>query len=204
MGVQDQLDTPFRRAMLYVIEQLGEVGVMKLEKILYLADLEHYRRMGRKITGAKWVRHNFGPMAKSVVPSTKLMQGHEITASPETSGQYSSVVYRRGPSPRFAAGLDTTERASLDFVLALTRNMTATDAAKLTYNTTPMLKHLQAEAATGTKQLDVPLRFALTADQLQTAATMRPKASAARRLAFKRAELDRVADLQRAALSARG
>ena len=41
--------------MLYVVERLGEVGVMKLEKILYLADLEYYT------SGAQDHRREVGP-----------------------------------------------------------------------------------------------------------------------------------------------
>jgi Protein of unknown function (DUF4065) len=33
----------------------------KLVKYLYLADVEHYRRTGKQLTGFRWIFHHYGP-----------------------------------------------------------------------------------------------------------------------------------------------
>jgi len=200
-ATDDQLDTPFRRAMLYVIEQLGEVGVMKLEKILYLADLEHYQRYGRKITGARWVRQRLGPVAKSVLPSTRMMAGQEISVSKAHVGDYTSDVYRPGPQPRFRPQLTTSERAVLDQIIELTRSITATDAARITYETTPMLARLEIERREGHELLDEPLSFDRTDAETARVSRRNPTASESARSTFKQAELARVADLVEASVT---
>src|SRR5438552_223306 len=67
----------FSRALVYVVAELGQVGVTKLEKILYLGDLEHFRRAGRTITGAKWLRYKLGPMAKRLPHVRDALVGYE-------------------------------------------------------------------------------------------------------------------------------
>lgn len=200
-ATDDQLDTPFRRAMLYVIERLGEVGVMKLEKILYLADLEHYHRYGRKITGARWVRQRLGPVAKSVLPSTRMMDGQEISVSKALVGEYTSDVYRPGPQPRFHPQLTTSERVVLDQIIELTRSISATDAARITYETTPMLARLEIERRQGHELLNEPLSFDRTAAETARVSRRHPTASENARRAFKQAELARVADLVEASVA---
>jgi Antitoxin SocA-like, Panacea domain len=50
-----------------------------LYKILWLADLEHYRRTGRSLTGATaYTKHRFGPVPKDVMPTFELIVGNEI------------------------------------------------------------------------------------------------------------------------------
>ena len=187
--------------MLYVIEQLGEVGVMKLEKILYLADLEHYQRYRRKITGARWVRQRLGPVAKSVLPSTRMMAGREISVSTDLVGDYTSDVYRPGPRPRFHPRLTTTEREVLDQIIELTRSISASDAARITYQTTPMLARLEIERREGHELLDEPLSFDRTDAETARVSRRVPSASEGSRRAFKQAELARVADLVEASVA---
>jgi hypothetical protein len=187
--------------MLYVIQQLGEVGVEKLEKILYLADLEYFHRTGRKITGARWVRHNFGPMAKAIIPSRNLMNGREITVSEESVGGHSSSVYRVGPAPRFAPEVAPDQRATLDRVIRMLATVTAAQASQLTYETLPMQERLKAEAEVGREILDVPLVFDDSRERVARLAHRSPTATAEARTAFKRSELARVSDLQGLAVS---
>ncbi len=203
-ATDDQLDTPFRRAMLYVIERLGEVGVMKLEKILYLADLEHFQRHHRRITGARWVRQRLGPVAKAVLPSTRMMAGQEITVTRDAVGDYTSDVYRPGPRPRFRPHLTSTEREVLDQVIELTRHLSANDAARMTYETTPMLARLEVERREGRQMMDEPLAFDRTDAETARVSRRVPTASAESRHAFKRAELARVSDLVEAAVARSG
>lgn len=195
------LPTRFRRAVLYVVEELGEVNVTKLQKILYLADLEHFNDTGTTLTGARWVRYTHGPMAKALVPSTSLMDGHEVTVSIEPAGQYEAKVYRPGPAPRFRPGLTAEERATLDRIIALARPLTAKESIRLAYNTGPMRLLLRLEEAAGSVMLDVEIPFEMDESTLADAASPSTVVDAQSRAIFKRRELDRIRDLRDGALA---
>jgi Protein of unknown function (DUF4065) len=197
----DQLASRFRRAMLYVIEELGEVGTTKLQKILYLADLEHFHATGTTLTGARWVRYTHGPMAKALIPSTLTMAGHEVAVSMETAGPYGTRVFRPGPAPRFRPALAAEERRALDAIIALTRELSATETIQLAYNTSPMRALLRLEEGRE-PMLDVEIPFDLNEgvvgdSTVPTVARKTPEQIAS----FKRQELERAADLVDAAAS---
>lgn len=201
---QDQLPSRFRRALLYVVEQLGEVNVTKLQKILYLSDLEHYRASGTTLTGARWVRYTHGPMAKALLPSRNLMDGHELEVREEDWGGFGAQVFRPGPTPRFRPALASEERETLDRIVNLTRQLSTKDTIRLAYNTSPMRVMQGIERAQGgTLLLDVDLPFEPELQAISDAATEEPKKSAQDRSAFKRRELRRIADLQEAGIHTR-
>jgi hypothetical protein len=191
----EQLASRFRRAMLYVINELGEVGTTKLQKILYLADLEHFHATGTTLTGARWVRYTHGPMAKALVPSTLAMDGHEIAVSIETAGPYGTRIYRPGPAPRFRPNLASEERSALDAILALTRQLTATETIQLAYNTAPMRTLLRLEEGRE-PMLDVEIPFDVDDDLVREAVEpITPQRAREEIAAFKRLERERIADL---------
>ena len=195
------LPSRFRRALLYVVEALGSVSVTKLQKVLYLADLEHHALTGTTMTGARWVRYTHGPMAKALLPSTQVVDGHEIEVSNEPVGPYDARVYRPGPAPRFRPNLAPEEKATLDRILALVRQLTTKDAIALAYNTAPMRLLQRIEGETGQIQLDVEIPFELDDATSADVASPEPAADVAAVVAFKRRERERVRDLQEAAIS---
>jgi hypothetical protein len=195
------LPSRFRRALLYVVEALGSVSVTKLQKVLYLADLEHHALTGTTMTGARWVRYTHGPMAKALLPSTQVMDGHEIEVSNEPVGPYDARVYRPGPAPRFRPNLAPEEKATLDRILALVRQLTTKDAIALAYNTAPMRLLQRIEGETGQIQLDVEIPFELDEATIADVASPEPAADVAAVVAFKRRERERVRDLQEAAVA---
>jgi hypothetical protein len=195
----EQLASRFRRAMLYVIEGLGEVGTTKLQKILYLADLEHFCATGTILTGARWVRYTHGPMAKALVPSTLAMDGHEIAVNIEAAGPYGTRIYRPGPAPRFRPNLAPEEREALDTIMALTRDLTAAETIELAYNTAPMRVLLRLEEGRE-PMIDVEIPFELPDDIVREGAAPSVVAKTPEELAaFKRHEVERTADLVDAA-----
>jgi hypothetical protein len=195
------LPSRFRRALLYVVEALGSVSVTKLEKILYLADLEHHALTGTTLTGARWVRYTYGPMVKALVPSNQLMDGHEVEVSTEPMGPYDAHVYRPGPAPRFRPNLASEEKGALDRILALVGPLTTKDAIALAYNTAPMRLLQRIEGETGQIQLDVEIPFELDEATIADVASPEPAADVAAVVAFKRRERERVRDLQEAAVA---
>lgn len=194
------LPSRFRRALLYVVEQLGSVSVTKLQKALYLADLEHFTLTGTTLTGARWVRYTHGPMAKALIPSTQVMDGHEIDVATEPVGSYEARVYRPGPSPRFRPNLAAEEREALDRIIALVRPLSTDDAIRLACNTAPMRFLQRIEAETGNLQLDVEIPFELDDATVADIATRELCADLGEIVAFKRQERARIYDLQEAAL----
>jgi hypothetical protein len=174
---------------------------MKLEKILYLADLEHFHRTGSSITGTEWVRHRLGPIAKAVPVQTRAMKDREVVVTEEPVFGHTSTVYRPGPSPRFTPDLPAPEQASIDRVLLLVKSLNAAEAAKLAYETTPMLARLQVEAKAGHALWDVPLVFDRSPEAVARVSVRQPKATAERRRTFKRAERARVDDLVKASIA---
>ncbi len=177
------------------------MSVTKLEKILYLSDLEHHTLTGTTMTGAQWVRYTHGPMAKALVPSTQVMDGHEIDVATEPVGSYDATVYRPGAAPRFRPNLAPEEKAALDRILVLVGPLSTKDAIALAYNTAPMRLLQRMEAETGQVQLNVDIPFDLDDATIADVATPAPVADSATVLEFKRRERDRVRDLQEAAIS---
>src|SRR5450759_1342586 len=111
------------------------------------------------MTGARWVRYTHGPMAKALLPSAQVMDGHEIEVSNEPVGPYDARVYRPGPAPRFRPNLAPEEKATLDRILALVGQLTTKDAIALACNTAPMRLLQRIEGETGQIQLDVEIPF---------------------------------------------
>jgi hypothetical protein len=205
-GASSRLETPFRQAIVYVVDQLREVSITKLEKILYLADLENFhatgaRFTGARFTGARWVRHQFGPMAKTTVPSRNMMDGWEVSVTEAKIGPYDATIFRPGPRPRFRPQLTKQAQKSLDRIIEMTRSLNADDVVRVAYNTTPMLERLQVEEAEGHETWDVTLTFENHLGRIASIASHRPKAALGARIAFKSAEVHRVEDLQRAAIA---
>jgi hypothetical protein len=133
-------------------------------------------------------------MATALVPSTVAMDGHEIVVSFEAAGPYGSRVYRPGPAPRFHPDLAAEERGTLDPIIALTRELTATEAIQLAYNTSPMRALLRLEEGRE-PMLDAEIPFDLDDQVVREAAgpTSSPK-TPEQIASFKRRELQRVAD----------
>lgn len=191
------IDDAFSRALLYVVQSLGEVGVTKLEKILYLADLEHFHRTGQTITGANWVRYKLGPLAKKLIPARNEMNGHEISVSAEQWGGREAQVFRPGRQPRFAPQLAEDKRRDLDRIIEMLRSASADDAIRLAYRTSPM-EFLQAMEH-GRPRYNVRIPFELEGRVIAgVAAPNRPKVQGRRE--FKLEELARISDLQEAGL----
>ncbi len=61
----------FRELIIYIAERCQDTeffGATKLNKILYRADFEAFRRFGRPITGAPYFRLPNGPAPKALIP----------------------------------------------------------------------------------------------------------------------------------------
>jgi hypothetical protein len=141
-------------------------------------------------------------MAKALLPSRNLMDGHEIEVRAEEWGDFEAQVYRPGPAPRFRPDLAAEERATLDKILHLTRNIATDQAINLAYNTIPMRVMQSLEQASGGGiLLNAEIPFDVDLQLVADVSGERPQVSPDERGAFKERELARIADLQEGALS---
>jgi Antitoxin SocA-like, Panacea domain len=153
--------TPYRRTLLYLAQTLGQIPSTRLHKIVYLIDLEYFRRYGRTLTGAPWVRHNYGPMTKALLPALNEMVGHELEERSKTTRSDRTLkLIEPGPAPRFQPDLGPAEQDVADFIVELTRQLSDRQVVDLAYATTPMRAILRREATLGRKLIDEPLDFA--------------------------------------------
>lgn len=189
----------FEQALLFAVRSLGQVNVTKLEKLLYLADLEYFHRAGRTLTGARWVRYELGPLARRLVPARNEMVGYELAVADEKQGDWTAHVYRPGPSPRFEPALEPAEQEDLERVIKLARPLNTDQMIKLAYNTTPMRFLLSKEQ--GHPRFNVPIPFELDLGVVAASTGEQPDADVNERRSFKAAELVRIADLQEAMLA---
>jgi hypothetical protein len=189
----------FDQALVYVVRQLGQVNVTKLEKILYLADLEHFHRTGTTLTGARWVRFKLGPLAYRLDHSRRELNRHEVEVSTEPQGDREANVFRPGSDPRFDPNLTKDDLRDLDTILRITLNLDAEEMIALAYNTTPMRFLLSKEGGTPRYRVGIP--FDLTFEVRAQTAGETPTASPEERVDFKLREVARIADLQEATLS---
>lgn len=152
--------TPYRRTLLYLAQRLGEVPNTRLHKVVYLIDLEYHRRYGRTLTGAPWVRHNYGPMTKALLPALDEMAGHELVQRVKTTRSDRTLkLVAPGPAPRYQPDLGPAEQEVADFILGMTERLTDSQVLDLAYSTTPMRAVLRREATLGKKLIDAPLEF---------------------------------------------
>ncbi len=151
MPFENPTATRYRRALLYLVEHVGSIPRLRLQKVMYLIDLEHFHRYRRTLTGAPWDRYQLGPMNRAYLPSLALMAGFELVEEArQTSKGHVIKLLRRGPAPRFDASFDVAERETIDFILELTRELTDDEVVALAYETAPMrfLQAMEAEAGT--------------------------------------------------------
>jgi hypothetical protein len=75
----------------YVMSKLVDIrasfGKTKLVKLLYLIDIESYRRYSRRLTGLDWLFYHYGPYALEIDQALKqidliIPQEDTITTSP--------------------------------------------------------------------------------------------------------------------------
>lgn len=107
----------FKELILYFAqrsEQLGDdgFGMVKLNKLLYRADFEAFRLLGRSITGETYERQDYGPVARDLpIALDELAASGRLTWQRIPAGPHMRTVPRAGqtdevaPDPR-AFGAD--------------------------------------------------------------------------------------------------
>jgi hypothetical protein len=81
-----------------------KLGAVKLHKILWFADGEHYVRRGKPITGERYIKEEFGPFATHVpeVVNELQMKGYLQTGEKELFGRVQHVFIGKGEPDKSA------------------------------------------------------------------------------------------------------
>jgi hypothetical protein len=121
MAQEVEFDGARLRALaLYVCHRCSRFqrfGTMKLSTVLWYADFEHYRRFGRAITGATYVRKPEGPVARELaVTLHDLVAGHLL--EPVTAAHGDVEPRYRAPREPDLARFDGNAIAIVDRAIA--------------------------------------------------------------------------------------
>jgi uncharacterized phage-associated protein len=136
---EDFSPTKLQEVIAYVVSAVGTVGRVKLTKLIYLIDLEHFGRHGTTLTGATWVRWDHGPMIRGLKEIGGELDGFEITIREYVDGAgHQRVDYRPGSTKRFAPRLRDHEIAIVASVLDTYGKASMTRLLAVAYATPPM------------------------------------------------------------------
>lgn len=114
----------------------ADLGATKLNKILWFADLDHYRRTGRSITGASaYTKLQHGPVPKGIDRAlAALTTEHKIAQSTENYHGFPKAMFLALTRPDFSP-FTADEIATVDMVAELIcRDHTAASISRLSHD----------------------------------------------------------------------
>ncbi len=86
----------FKLVVHYIIANCGDprkLGSIKLNKILWFADVFAYRFWEESITGSKYIRRQFGPVPKKILHVLKELENEGKISIKEQKAKYDPVIY---------------------------------------------------------------------------------------------------------------
>lgn len=128
----------FKELMLYVCEKSAtdpNFGATKLNKILFLSDFWAYAQLRKPITGAEYMKLQWGPAPRPLVPIRKEMQKNGELAIQETT--LDPQIARKRPVNLRAADLSVfsaEEIALVDSVIDFCRRATGSGVSRFTHS----------------------------------------------------------------------
>ncbi|MDO9586768.1 MAG: Panacea domain-containing protein [Brevundimonas sp.] len=99
----------FKRLVHYVIAQAGShpgFGATKLNKVLWFADARQWTLTGKSITGATYVRQQFGPVPQQIMPVRSELEGEGAIKCYSSKSDYEGWRFkslRPAPATAFSA-----------------------------------------------------------------------------------------------------
>lgn len=105
-----------RDAILYLAAKCGYVYPVKIAKLLYLAELEHINRVGKRLTSAEFLSDNYGPNPREagIVVDFLEMDGWLQSGVETTKRGYVMTKIRLAKSlPKLGLSEDATETLDL-------------------------------------------------------------------------------------------
>ena len=105
----------------YILEQVreqdGRIGKTALVKLVYLADLEHYRTYGRRITDLHWMFYHYGPYAVELESAINDNIFVRVFGQRQTGYRFSTSAERGEIQRRFNDEYDSATRRTVDRIV---------------------------------------------------------------------------------------
>jgi hypothetical protein len=123
--------------------QGGELGRTRLMKLLYLADYEARRFMGRPLSDITYVWHHYGPYDPAVERTVATLKARDVVTEERViyPNGHAGYLYSAGPAPFKAYSFSPAEEAILDYVCRQYSRVQLKELLEdIVYQTEPMLK----------------------------------------------------------------
>lgn len=147
MGSENKFGA-LEKCIIYLVGNLqGELTRTKLVKLLFLADLSHFKEKGRSITGVKYHSYFYGPYSEEIMEAINNLNGFEIEEhcgiNMEGKEYY---IYTLGKNPRYeVVNLVAEEQKTLDSIIQEFGHMRLNDLLEYVYKTEPYRKCQKGE-----------------------------------------------------------
>lgn len=115
----------------------SELSKTRLTKLVYLADWEAAKKLGRQITDIRWYFHNFGPYVDDVVDAIRSDERFKILSSRNHYGD-EKLEIRLKEAELLSSELTQEEVSVLDSVIEKTSPMYWNAFIKHVYSTEPI------------------------------------------------------------------
>lgn len=93
---QDEI-LKLKAVALYIINKFGAVDILRIFKILYFAEKEHFARYGRRIVSDKYIAMENGPVPSALYDAIKIAQGRNNLANYPQIATISNSLSIGGP-----------------------------------------------------------------------------------------------------------
>jgi uncharacterized phage-associated protein len=119
--------------VLVIVQKASDIGVTKLEKLLYLCDFISAERTGFPITGETYRHFDRGPVPKHIVPILGQMEKHQLSKEviPLKSGKFVKFKVKHGPDQ---TAFSQAEKKIITEVLAQFGGMSSQELVAYVHN----------------------------------------------------------------------
>lgn len=142
------MDKKLKEMILYVADKCKEdpsFGATKLNKILFLADMNCYALKGSSITDGTYMHKQNGPVAKRMLPACHALIT-ENRAKEEETVYFGHTKRRIVPLTGFDGSLFSEDELSLvDAMIEQTRHLTASQLSQWSHTLNPWLLTVDGE-----------------------------------------------------------
>jgi len=133
---------------------LGKLSYFKLNKLLYLIDLEAIRQLGSSLTGEIYLRQQEGPWLPNIQGALTLMDDNEISLIFENGKPF----LKQGRKPRTSSAISPVNAKILNEILKKCGNLSDSELKTKVYLTTPM-KYILRQERKGRKMVNKPVIY---------------------------------------------
>lgn len=148
--------TKLQHLIVHIVRTLSDVSRLKLAKLIYLIDWEHYLRTGEQLTKAFYIRQKMGPLITGLDNAIDKLDRHEIKFS---KNPFSGYHHQIGARPRFEPKFTLQEIATIEEELKKYCQLNNETLQNIAYDTRPMLDILKEESEKCKRMLNIHINF---------------------------------------------